>query len=384
MCEERWPDVPLREIASEIKDGTHGTHTRVDEGIPLLSAKNINEHGRVVFTNEDEKITKFDYRIITSHFLPRKGDLLVTVVGSLGRVALFEDGDKVAFQRSVAFVRPNNLIEPSFLYQAGRAIEFKRQMERRSNATAQAGLYLGELAKIRIPFPEIIEQKKIAEILSTLDEAIEQTEALIAKHQQIKSGLMQGLFTRGVTPDGRLRPPREEAPELYKESVLGWIPKEWKVKELGELFRRRAEKGFSGIPIMSITMTDGLVPRDSVDRRVETQLKEQDHLLVKKGDIAYNMMRMWQGVLGRAKYDCLVSPAYIVMSPLAEIDSEFAEQLLSRPESIAQFKKFSYGLVDDRLRLYPRDLKKIPLAIPKSIEEQKIIFIRISGSLNWF
>jgi len=76
------------------------------------------------------------------------------------------------------------------------------------------------------------EQRRIAEILSTLDEAIEQTEALIAKHQQIKAGLMHDLFTRGVTPDGHLRSTREQAPDLYKESPLGWIPKEWEVKPL--------------------------------------------------------------------------------------------------------------------------------------------------------
>ena len=79
------------------------------------------------------------------------------------------------------------------------------------------------------------EQRRIAEILSTLDEAIEQTEALIAKHQQIKAGLMHDLFTRGVTSDGHLRPTREQAPDLYKESPLGWIPKEWEISQLGEV-----------------------------------------------------------------------------------------------------------------------------------------------------
>jgi type I restriction enzyme S subunit len=73
------------------------------------------------------------------------------------------------------------------------------------------------------------QQLRIAEILSTLDEAIEQTEALIAKMQQVKAGLMHDLFTRGVTPEGYLRLTREQAPDLYKESLIGWIPKEWEV-----------------------------------------------------------------------------------------------------------------------------------------------------------
>jgi len=92
------------------------------------------------------------------------------------------------------------------------------------------------LSKLKLRFPtDMQQQRRIAEILSTLDEAIEQTEALIAKHQQIKAGLMHDLFTRGVTPDGHLRPTREQAPDLYKESPLGWIPKEWQYELLDDL-----------------------------------------------------------------------------------------------------------------------------------------------------
>jgi type I restriction enzyme, S subunit len=57
----------------------------------------------------------------------------------------------------------------------------------------------------------------------------------MAKHQQIKAGLMHDLFTRGVTPDGHVRPTRFEAPHLYKETPFGWIPKEWETSPLGDL-----------------------------------------------------------------------------------------------------------------------------------------------------
>ncbi len=75
-------------------------------------------------------------------------------------------------------------------------------------------------------------QQKIATILTSIDTAIEKTEALIQKYQQIKAGLMHDLFTRGVTADGKLRLPRDLAPELYQETPVGWIPKEWGVEEL--------------------------------------------------------------------------------------------------------------------------------------------------------
>lgn len=81
-------------------------------------------------------------------------------------------------------------------------------------------------------------QDRIAEILATLDRSIERTESLIAKYQQIKAGLMHDLFSRGVTADGKLRPPREQAPELYQETPIGWIPKEWQYELLDKLALR--------------------------------------------------------------------------------------------------------------------------------------------------
>ncbi len=69
--------------------------------------------------------------------------------------------------------------------------------------------------------------EKLLYIFRNIDTAIEKTEALIEKYQQIKAGLMHDLFTRGIGADGKLRPPREEASELYQETPIGWIPKDW-------------------------------------------------------------------------------------------------------------------------------------------------------------
>ena len=104
-----------------------------------------------------------------------------------------------------------------------------------ANGSTRYGLSSSAIASTTVPLAPRAQQCRIAEILSTLDDAIEQTAALIAKHQQIKAGLMHDLFTRGVTSDGHLRPTREQAPDLYKESPLGWIPKEWEISQLGEV-----------------------------------------------------------------------------------------------------------------------------------------------------
>ncbi len=78
-------------------------------------------------------------------------------------------------------------------------------------------------------------QQKISRILTKTDDAIEKTQALIAKYENIKQGMMQDLFSRGVDENGQLRPSYEDAPHLYQETELGWIPNDWAVERLDNL-----------------------------------------------------------------------------------------------------------------------------------------------------
>lgn len=100
-------------------------------------------------------------------------------------------------------------------------------LHRRSQGSTFAAVSTDDVKTVPIPVFKPEKQEKIATILTGIDTAIEKTEALIAKYQQIKAGLMHDLFTRGVLPNGQLRPPREQAPELYQEAAIGWIPREW-------------------------------------------------------------------------------------------------------------------------------------------------------------
>ena len=95
-----------------------------------------------------------------------------------------------------------------------------------------------ETLKWLVPEVPSIQQQKIAQVFDTLDTAIQETEAIIAKLKAVKHGLLNDLLTRGIVANGELRPPHAEAPQLYKESLLGWIPKEWEEVSLGEIARR--------------------------------------------------------------------------------------------------------------------------------------------------
>lgn len=141
---------------------------------------------------------------------------------------------------------------------------------------------------------------------------------------------------------------------------------------LGDYFDIRQEPGRPGLPVMSVTMNDSLVFRDDLDRRTESALRPDQHLLVRKGDIAYNMMRMWQGACGLAQVDGIVSPAYVVLAPKPGIDSRFAYHWFKSARMIHLFRAYSHGLTEDRLRLYFDAFCEIPAA-PPSLELQEQI-----------
>ena len=111
----------------------------------------------------------------------------------------------------------------------------RRYLMSQAKQTTMTTISQPEIEQLPIPVAPLPEQRKIARILTTLDELIEKTEALIAKYQAIKQGMMHDLFTRGVDEHGHLRPSYDEAPELYKESELGWIPTEWEADSLGSI-----------------------------------------------------------------------------------------------------------------------------------------------------
>ncbi len=142
--------------------------------------------------------------------------------------------------------------------------------------------------------------------------------------------------------------------------------------KLGDFFSSRRDKGLPGLPTLSVTLNRGLVERGSLDRKTETNLEDNEHLLVREGDIPYNMMRMWQGASGLAEKDGLLSPAYVVLAPKRDVDSLYASYLFKSSRLIYLFWAYSYGLTNDRLRLYFNDFKKIPVNIP-SLPEQKQI-----------
>lgn len=190
-----WEEKKISECTKFVKDGTHGTHKNVSNGHPLLSAKDIFDNV-VHIPNDSRLISDEDYNKIFSKYNLQVGDVLITIVGTLGRTALVTDVCKhVAFQRSVGIMRPDkNIIDSSYLKTVCDVAYFQNQLEIKKNKGAQAGVYLGTLSDIAIPVPCLVEQKKIADCLSALDDVIDNYKETLNAWKELKKGLLQQMF----------------------------------------------------------------------------------------------------------------------------------------------------------------------------------------------
>lgn len=251
------------------------------------------------------------------------GDLVFAGSGEtfeeIGKAAAYCDDAQAYAGADTIILRPGPGLDPRFAGYAVNGEQANRFKSRMGQGSSVIHISAEHLSRLPLRLPPILEQERIAAILVSIDEAIVYGQALIAKTEQIKAGLMHDLFTRGVGADAKLRPPRMEAPHLYKLSALGWIPKSWDCSLLDDLLAAtkypmrsgpfgssllKEELAESGIPVLGIDNVR-VEHFDAKFRRFVTYHKFADlrRYAVLPGDLVITIM----GTVGR----CCVVPADI-------------------------------------------------------------------------
>lgn len=234
-----WRRYSIRQLVGAPISGkrpTGGVNAE-SEGIPSLGGENIRADGGMDYGNINRVPVEF-FRSMPKGRL-QANDVLINKDGAqTGKVGLYDGRfDEAAVNEHVFILRSSSgAIDQRLLYYFLLLPDTQLRIARRITGSAQPGLNSQFADAVHLTVPsERGEQCRIAEILSTVDEAIEHTEVLIAKTQQIKAGLMRDLFTRGVTADGQLRAPREEAPQLYHKWAPEYVPSSWDREMLGSV-----------------------------------------------------------------------------------------------------------------------------------------------------
>ncbi|WP_316181363.1 MULTISPECIES: restriction endonuclease subunit S [unclassified Bradyrhizobium] len=262
-------------------------------------------------------------------------------------------------------------------------------LERLNEATGVPSISRDWLAKSGL-FPHDADgQTAVARVLRTIDSQIQTTELLIAKQERVRAGLMQDLFTRGVDDHGRLRPPREEAPHLYHQTELGWLPKGWDVGPLSK-WVSRVTYGFTNpMPealegpymVTAADVSDGEICLETCRRT--TDRAYADLLTNKSKPKVGDILLTKDGTLGRvALVDCdniCVNQSVAVITPFDIANSKFFFSIFRTSQYQARLIADAGGSTIKHI--YITNVEKMLFTKPEKDEERDLI-VAICGAVE--
>ncbi|HCM14812.1 MAG TPA: hypothetical protein DHW79_02490 [Candidatus Cloacimonas sp.] len=227
MGMSEWANYSIADMGLVVTGSTPSTKAKRfwDGEVPFYSPADFD--GSILCTKTEKTVT--EEALSFCRPIPVNA-IMFTCIASVGKIAISSKCG-VTNQQINSIIPFPDAFDYRFIYYI---LSYHRSIfENYAPQTTIPIINKGDFQKFSFIVPkDINEQRKIADILSTVDDVIEKTEAAIDKYQAIKAGMMQDLFTRGIdTQTGKMRPTFEEAPELYKKSELGWIPKGWNATE---------------------------------------------------------------------------------------------------------------------------------------------------------
>ena len=268
-------------------------------------------------------------------------------------------------------------------------------LHRRSQGSTFLAISSGDLYQMKVPHPQKVIQDKIADILLEVDGAIHQTQALIEKQKQIKTGVMHDLFTRGLDENDQLRPPRSESQEVYKKSSLGWIPRDWNPLPIGSIVDSLIDGPFGsnlktehyvedgGVRVVRLQNVQAGFYNDSDKAFVsERHARFLSKNSVVSGDVLIAALGDENYPVGRAcLYPTNLPPAinkadcFRLRSFPSKALNSFIMNYLNTPAAKSQIDRYKQGVT--RQRVNTTNLKKVIVPLPPP-DEQKRIATRIA------
>lgn len=163
----------------------------------------------------------------------------------------------------------------------------------------------------------------------------------------------------------------------YKDSGewLGEIPLHWDIQPTKRFFRLVAEPApdNNDYELLSVYTEIGVKPRKELEQKGNKASTTDGYWLVKKGDIVVNKLLAWMGAVGYSEYDGVTSPAYDILRPTKKLNPKFYHYLFRTKIANMEFKRWSRGIMEMRLRLYFDELGRISMPFPTFEEQNQIV-----------
>ncbi|EJG0985647.1 restriction endonuclease subunit S [Vibrio parahaemolyticus] len=302
-----------------------------------------------------------------------EGDVLLSRLNApIGRACIVPNlSTRIVTSVDNVIFRPDPHYYKQFLvYLFSSASYFKHTSNLARGATMQR-ISRGLLGNIRVAIPSLEEQQKIANFLdhetAKIDTLITKQEKLIELLKEKRQAVISHAVTKGLNPDA---PMKDSGVEW-----LGDVPEHWEVLPTKRFFRLVAEPSTKnhGKELLSVYAAIGVAPRKDLEQKGNKASNTDGYWSVKKGDIIVNKLLAWMGAVGYSDYDGVTSPAYDILRKTKDINPKFYHFLFRQEFTQSEFKRWSRGIMEMRLRLYFEELGRIMMPVPPKNEQDKIV-----------
>ncbi|QTN29608.1 restriction endonuclease subunit S [Rhodoferax sp. AJA081-3] len=392
--EAGWPERTLERMCSTLSRGTAPVYV---EHSDVLA---IGQRCVTALGFDPSFARPHSARAMRNVLKPEVGDVLLnsTGTGTIGRSCVFDSSKVFIVDGHVTLLRSvPDQFRGEWLDAVLRSSWSQNHLERfcYAGSTNQVELSRTELAATSLPVPSINEQNDFVRIFNTLDGAIRKTEAIVGKLKQVKQGLLHDLLTRGVDANGEMRPTKDQAPHLYQESRLGWIPKDWtlrSVASLGEIrsgstpSRGKAHRYFhpEGTPWVKTLDLNEDVIRKTDECITVAALRESSCSVLPVDSVLIAMYGGWEQI-GRTAILGVPAATNQALSALTISDPDAVPEYVLRAlqHGRPRWKRVAASTRKDP-NITKADVETFELAMPSTKDEQDAIVTRFRALLTRF
>jgi len=267
-------------------------------------------------------------------------------------------------------LRPGAEIEPRFLFYVLLSPPFVALVDSSTFGAKMPRANWDFIGTVPIPVPSLAVQRRIARYLDAetaqIDSLVSEKQALLTLLEEKRTVVATRALTRGPHSKRNIKP--------FGVEWLGAIPSIWPVRRCANLFTEIDERNEPELPLLNVSLNTGVTLRTFSEDRIESVAEDfASYKVARKNDLVANRMRFWQGAVGIAPVDGLTSPDYMVARIGRELLPAYVELLFRTPQFSSEVKRYSHGMVDDRLRLYWDEFKTIRIPVPPIADQKRIV-----------